>query len=123
MERTQRRYFVYVLAGPGNNGGDGLVIARLLHKAGFDTIVVIPQLSDSFSPDFMINRERLEKIGFSKIILLGEEDRFPLCSGNTVIVDALFGTGLNRSVYGIAGKLIEKINAMDAVIISIDIPS
>jgi len=123
MERFSGDTLFYVFAGPGNNGGDGLVIARLLHKAGFDTVVVIPQLSDSFSPDFMINRERLERIGFSKIILLGEEDRFPLCLGNTVIVDALFGTGLNRPVYGFAGKLIEKINAADAVIISIDIPS
>jgi NAD(P)H-hydrate epimerase len=123
MDRFSGDTVFYVFAGPGNNGGDGLVIARLLHNTGFDTVVVVPKISESFSPDFIINRDRLEKIGFNKIFLLGEEDQFPVCRENTVIVDALFGTGLNRPVDGFAGNLIEKINAVDVIRISIDIPS
>ena len=123
MERFSGDTFFAVFAGPGNNGGDGLVIARILHKAGFKTVTVIPKISENYSADFTANFEKLKKIGYDGIINLCSIDEFPVFTNNTVIVDALFGTGLNRKVDDLAGKVINFMNEFDAIRISIDIPS
>ncbi len=123
MERFSGDTHIVIIAGPGNNGGDGLVIARLLHNAGFKTAVIIPEISNSFSADFTANKGRLEEIGYNTIVYPGSIGEFPDFKKDKVIVDALFGTGLNRIVDGFARKVIQWINASDAVRVSIDIPS
>lgn len=113
---------VVVFAGPGNNGGDGLVIARLLSLQGFDVeVFVLP--AKKFSADFTINLRRLESIGI-KVKVPGSENELPATLGSDcIVIDALFGSGLNKTIDGFAAKLIDFINKQKAVVVSVDIPS
>jgi hydroxyethylthiazole kinase-like uncharacterized protein yjeF len=111
-----------IVCGNGNNGGDGLAIARQLKAKGCATDVFIVRVAEKDSPDFSQNLLRLEenKIPFS-IISDAEELHFP--NEHFVIIDAIFGSGLSREPEGIAAKIIDRINATGAEKISIDIPS
>lgn len=112
--------FVFI-CGPGNNGGDGLAVARMLFLAGFNASVYYVD-STSYSSDFTINLNRLKKtsIDLKEII---EESDFPLLKHNDIIVDALYGSGLSRPIDGIVAKLVHHINQSGANVVSIDIPS
>ncbi|GAB4092000.1 NAD(P)H-hydrate epimerase [Flaviaesturariibacter terrae] len=108
-----------LFCGPGNNGGDGLAIARLLHGAGRTVTVFIPAEGEG-SADFGQNRERLLATNlplqpWSASDLPGPE--------NSIIIDALFGTGLGRPLAGAAADLVERINNSGRTIVSIDLPS
>lgn len=111
---------IRVICGPGNNGGDGLAIARLLSLEGYELDVYYVKLSDRFSADFAINLERLEKI---KLTLLTEGDIIPDFHDSEIVIDALFGSGLTRPVDGLAAEIIHHINNSLSTIVSIDIPS
>ncbi len=112
---------VSIFAGPGNNGGDGLAIARMLCQKGFSvrTYVCGSKLSD----DALMNYERLllQKLSYIKFII--SADDLPGIKSNEIIVDALFGSGLSRPVEGIFLEIIKHLNYASAPIISIDIPS
>lgn len=110
---------VAVMIGSGNNGGDGLAIARLLLEAGFrvDVHRVFPK--KSFQGDALTNYNRLVAMNVS---FLGTEGN-SLASDVALIVDAIFGTGLNRSVRGTVADLLAKINAHPAKILAVDLPS
>ncbi|MCC5917329.1 MAG: NAD(P)H-hydrate dehydratase [Cryomorphaceae bacterium] len=109
----------HLVCGTGNNGGDGLVIARKLLSSDFEVHVWIPAFSTSESPDFLSNLKRLEEIGAK----VQKVERLPdNCSGGTII-DALFGTGLNRPLEGKYKDLVTSINALSTTVISIDLPS
>ncbi len=108
---------VVVLAGPGNNGGDGLVIARLLHERDYPVAVRIVRFTNKMSPDFALNLSRLEATG---VEVRDFDGRLPEAD---LYVDALFGTGLNRPAAGIATQAIEALNGSDKPVLSIDIPS
>lgn len=113
---------VIVFAGPGNNGGDGLVIARLLLQQGYDVEVFALPAKD-YSADFTINLHRLEAFGI-KVKFTESENELPATlSPDCIVVDALFGSGLNKAVGGFAAKLIDFINEQKAVVVSVDIPS
>lgn len=111
-----------VFCGPGNNGGDGLVIARYLHEANFKVCCYIVAFSKKFSEDFMTNKKRLESVGVEPIILDNEKDLVNL-KPNQIIIDAIFGTGLSRPAEGFAKSAIEKINKFNSEVVSVDIPS
>jgi NAD(P)H-hydrate epimerase len=115
--------FFKVFVGPGNNGGDGLAIARLLSDNGFSVIVFVLKITDKFSDDFSINLERLKSLQEVKIKELSEDITFPKIEADDVIIDALFGTGLSRPLTGFAASLINYLNEFAEEIISIDIPS
>lgn len=112
---------VFVFCGSGNNGGDGLVIARHLYQKGFNITVFIKNISQEFSPDATHNFQFLKEISGIGIMNFADfnPDDIP---GNAVIVEALFGTGLNRSVHEEEEQLIRKINQIKVVKIAIDIP-
>lgn len=115
---------VQVFAGPGNNGGDGLAVARLLLTNGYAVEVYMLSKSEKLSPDARINYDKLlEFPGFNKIYFLEDEPSFPLSSSNAVILDSLFGTGISRPPEGLAAATIGRINHSEALIIAIDIPS
>lgn len=126
---------VNVIAGSGNNGGDGLAIARMLAEHGYDVEVLLAGNPDNLSPSCRINYERFtgEAGGKDRLILLREEDQakgenVPLpgwdeANTKAVIIDALFGSGLTRPVTGFYAKLIESVNRLDRLVISIDVPS
>ncbi len=112
-----------VFAGPGNNGGDGLVIARKLSEAGKKVRVFIVEFTNKFSNDFQLNYKRLE-LTKAKIYHIKDISQFPGVVTYSVVIDAIFGSGLSRPVLGFAGEIIRKINNIDnKIVISIDIPS
>jgi ADP-dependent NAD(P)H-hydrate dehydratase / NAD(P)H-hydrate epimerase len=115
--------FVF-FCGNGNNGGDGLAIARLLAEQGVAAQVFILRISENDASDFSVNLSRLQKQGKAPVAFLENEpaERFDLQPG-TIIVDAIFGTGLSREPEDAAANWIDYINKLDATRISIDIPS
>ena len=104
---------VAVVCGMGNNGGDGLALARMLASDGMRVEVYVIALSDKGSPDFEINKQRLSAMGINICHVSLAED-FLLNSSVDIIVDAVFGSGLTRPLAGEVAKIIEKINAFDA---------
>jgi len=112
-----------IFTGPGNNGGDGLVLARLLSYGGFRTEVFDVKISDKYSDDFKVNRKRLETLGGVPFIEIADAGQIPQLSQDEIVIDAIFGSGLSRPVEGLALEVIKFINASGCTVISIDIPS
>ena len=114
---------IKVVCGLGNNGGDGLVIARLLLKAGYDVDVIILRYSEKCTDDFKINEERLKKLKKKNIIEITKISEFPVFTDDDVIIDSIFGSGLTKPIEGFLAKVIENINKNKAFVISVDLPS
>ena len=115
----QKEYAVF--CGTGNNGGDGLAIARMLQHANIKTNVLVIGDAETGSADFKINLARLKETGTP--ISFITETLITIPSSKTVIIDAVFGTGLNRPAADYRQSIIEQINACTNEIVSIDIPS
>lgn len=114
-------YFNFtIFCGRGNNGGDGIAIARLLHQHNYKVSVFVAGLSRG-SGDFEENLCRYRETN-SKLEFINSEDAFPSLE-NTIVIDAIFGTGLNKKPAGIYPLLIKYINSHAERIISIDVPS
>lgn len=113
---AQKKFAVF--CGPGNNGGDGLAIARMLIQNGLLVKVYLVSGKEG-SPDFNTNLHRLEAITTVEVI---NENSTPDIS-DSVVVDAIFGNGLNKKISGSIEKIIQHINSTAKEIISIDIPS
>ncbi len=111
-----------IFCGKGNNGGDGLAIGRLLTENKFHVSVYIVESNSEGSADFQINLKRLKEIS-GDIYFLESAESFPFIQKEEVVIDALFGTGLNKKPSGIYQKLIEHLNETGSKIIAIDIPS
>lgn len=122
IQHVDRNTCFKIFCGKGNNGGDGLAIARLLSQKKYKVSVYIIGDNKTGSPDFETNLKRLQKTS-SEIILLKDQKSFPALHKEDVIIDALFGTGLNKKPGGLFASLIKYINANDSAIISIDVPS
>jgi NAD(P)H-hydrate epimerase len=114
---------IKIFAGKGNNGGDGLVIARQLAENGFPVWVYYPKSDNHPTKDFAQNFERLQQQGKVPITDISNSDCFPTINKNDVIIDALFGSGLTRKVEGFMAELIAHINKESCMTIAIDIPS
>ncbi len=112
---------VYIFCGTGNNGGDGLGIARLLYAWNFDVRVFVVKGTSFESPDFKLNLDRLSKLILVNTI--NSEDEIPDSDKADVIIDGIFGSGLSRPVDGLYAAVIEKLNAASAIRVAIDIPS
>jgi NAD(P)H-hydrate epimerase len=122
VQNFDDEYHFKIFCGRGNNGGDGLAIARLLKSIKYNVSVFIPSGESAGSGDFEENLRRLRKTSVD-IFYLKDQQSFPAISDLDVIIDALFGTGLNKPVTGLYGDLIDFINATDCKTISIDVPS
>lgn len=112
----------YIFCGVGNNGGDGLVITRLLHVAGFKLKSFIVNFSDKRSADFNSNLERLEQLNFQPINIKSIAD-FQIIEKDVIVIDAIFGLGLKYSPKGFTKGLIKHLNHSKNYILSIDFPS
>lgn len=116
---------VVVVAGPGQNGGDGWVVARQLRNRGFDPVGVLVGEERKVKGDARTNLEVLRALDVPVHVLapdaLGSLDE--LLGGATLIVDALFGTGLDRPVRGGYADVIDRINAQPVPRVSLDLPS
>ncbi|HKY53597.1 MAG TPA: NAD(P)H-hydrate epimerase, partial [Anaerolineales bacterium] len=111
-----------VVCATGNNGGDGLGIARLLHEHGYEVKVWVVKGTVSESIDFKVNLDRAKEYKLEILELTNESDeRF--FSDRDVLIDALFGSGLTRPVTGIYARVIACVNNADATRVAVDIPS
>ncbi|MBW6492170.1 MAG: NAD(P)H-hydrate dehydratase [Lentimicrobium sp.] len=114
---------IKVICGSGNNGGDGLVISRLLHQAGANVEVFVIRYSADESEDFRANFDRLAEMPGLIITDIYEQDPEIEITEDDVVIDALFGTGLSRPLLGLAAEIVGQINQSGAPVISIDMPS
>ena len=114
---------VCVFCGTGNNGGDGLAIARMLHHRFFNVHVYICHLSKNETPDFQKNLELLPQRAQILRGSLRENDAFPQLPEDAIVVDALLGGGLSRPVDGYWADFFTYLNNSDLEIVSVDIPS
>lgn len=112
----------HVVSGMGNNGGDGLAIARLLHLNGLKVRVTRLAHRGSASPDNSENWERASSSGIRMDSLSGNEHELTI-GGNEIVIDALVGTGLNAPFSGWIIDVIGMINRSERPVISIDMPS
>ncbi|HMH23105.1 MAG TPA: NAD(P)H-hydrate dehydratase [Puia sp.] len=115
-----RSFTVY--CGKGNNGGDGLAIARMLSAQDCPVTVQILEFGHKGTDDFQTNLARLHKTPVEISFIQGEESLHAIPAGN-IIIDALFGSGLNRVLEGVSARLVEHINSSGNEVIAIDIPS
>lgn len=128
MHRWDKQRVVYIFAGPGNNGGDGLAIARLLAEQNYKVAAYLFNIKGHLSEDCEINRDRITEIleGDSKNLVFKEVTQgfdFPNVRQHDIVVDALFGTGLSKPLSGGFAGLVRKINSLHCNVVSIDIPS
>lgn len=112
----------YIFCGKGNNGGDGLVIARLLHQKNRPVHVFILEFGQIGTPEFQHNLQLLHSLAVN-IHFLQPGIPLPVIPENYLVIDALLGTGINRPVEGRMAALIQHLNAAGNPIISIDVPS
>jgi NAD(P)H-hydrate epimerase len=113
-----------VVCGKGNNGGDGLAIARMLIHAAHQVDVFILEYTDSSSPDFAANMELLKQIPSLRLHHITSTADLKIESTNgTIIIDAILGTGINKPTDGLIAETIELINKSGTKVISIDVPS
>jgi hydroxyethylthiazole kinase-like uncharacterized protein yjeF len=113
---------IHIFCGVGNNGGDGLAIGRQLASRGYHVVCYGVVFSSNPSKDFETNKQRLVEQGIPYISIKTIND-IPKITSDSVIIDAIFGSGINKPVNGIAKDVILAINQVNPQIIAIDIPS
>jgi ADP-dependent NAD(P)H-hydrate dehydratase / NAD(P)H-hydrate epimerase len=120
FERSRR---IFIFVGPGNNGGDGLALARLLDTNRYEPRVYYIDFAKKTSDDWDKNHERLNSE--TKVVMnyLTSANQFPVINEQDIIIDAIFGSGLTRPTDGLASEVIKLINSVNAQVVSIDIPS
>ncbi len=113
-----------VFAGPGNNGGDALAVARLLAEQGYSVSAYLFNITSHLSVDCEQNRKRLEENRRIKdFVVVTQEFDPPVLTAETVVIDGLFGSGLNKPLAGGFASLVKYINNSPAKVVSIDVPS
>ena len=134
---TNKQSSIVIFAGVGNNGGDGLVIARILNRLGYKVDVYVVEYKDIYSDDCAHNLRRIkaEKISYKKI---HNNSDIPSLVFYDIVIDGIFGIGLARDINGIASDVIKEINKfslqttanidlaktkISKSVISIDVPS
>jgi len=113
-----------IICGKGNNGGDGLVIARKLHESGKSVRVLLLADPAELRGDSAVNFEKLpvKPVLARKAEEIGSEAARAVFEGD-VLIDAILGTGFRPPVTGVYAQAIERINASTAPVIAVDIPS
>jgi hydroxyethylthiazole kinase-like uncharacterized protein yjeF len=117
---------VAVLSGKGNNGGDGFVVARTLYQRGIEVSVFLVGQVAEIKGDARINIEILGRLGITVVEIADEsawELHFSEISEHTLIVDALFGTGLKSPLSGIYETILADVNGSGIPVVAIDLPS
>jgi NAD(P)H-hydrate epimerase len=114
---------VHIFCGKGNNGGDGLAIARLLSTNKIHVVVHILEFGHLGTDDFQANLAALHQHPDVVIKFIQSKENFPTLSKDDLIVDALLGTGLNRSLESVTKDLVNHLNSQSKTCVSIDVPS
>ena len=114
---------VYILAGTGNNGGDGIAVARLLHQRFYPVKVVVCAFGGKHSADFEAQIRLLPAHAALEVVWLDRASVQPEVPDKAVLIDALFGTGLTRPLEGPWLPFIEWVNQLPHDVVAIDVPS
>lgn len=114
---------VTLFAGPGNNGGDALAVARLLAEKDYKVEVFLFNTKGELSPDCQANKELLETMDEVTFTEVNTQFVPPHLTTEYLVVDGLFGSGLNKPLTGGFAAVVKYINASPATVVSIDIPS
>lgn len=118
VKRESTTSKIAVVCGTGNNGGDGFAIARLLKAQGFQATPFLIPFREELSPDCQINSDKLDAV----LYVRPTDDDLHFDSFD-IVIDAIFGTGLKRPAEGFVANVIAKINASNAKVYSVDLPS
>lgn len=116
---------IHIICGTGNNGGDGLCIARQLHARAYSIRVHIVWFNNQPSPDFLLNLKRLEQQGNISLFHLHPNTPLPNIAPTDIVIDAIFGSGLTRSIVDpFCAAIIQHINNSAAcAVVAVDMPS
>ena len=114
---------VVVFAGPGNNGGDALAVARMLLDQGYNVQAFLFNISGHLSEDCAANRARLTDKKVKSFVEVTQEFDPPRLEEDMLVIDGLFGSGLNKPLAGGFASLVKYINSSPAKVVSIDVPS
>jgi NAD(P)H-hydrate epimerase len=121
-----RRLRVTIMCGPGNNGGDGMVAARHLSERGHEVVVFLGVPRASFRGDAKVQLRIISRLGMDISVLSSHssfERAFCRISESDVVLDALFGTGLDRGLTGNWAECVRLINSCSGLIVAVDVPS
>jgi ADP-dependent NAD(P)H-hydrate dehydratase / NAD(P)H-hydrate epimerase len=119
-----RHQYIAILCGKGNNGGDGLAIARLLHDLGYQTRVYIIAAAGKSSDDFEINYERLCQYADIAVVNIDTVADLPPFEPQDLLIDAILGSGLSRPITaGVLADIIHAINDLPNLVVAVDIPT
>lgn len=121
--RWNKSHRIIVFAGPGNNGGDAVAVARMLHLKNYQVQVILFNIKGSISDDCLTNIRRLQECGFTNYTEVSTQFDPPKLTADDIVIDGLFGTGLNAPLSKGFAALVQYINASAAKVVSIDIPS
>lgn len=115
---------IVIFSGPGNNGGDALAMARMLSEQNYQVSVYLFNISGHLSADCAANKQRLLDTKLAKnFVEVSTEFDPPVLDSNTLVIDGLFGSGLNKPLAGGFASLVKYINASPSKVVSIDVPS
>ncbi len=124
VQRYGKERPVVVFAGPGNNGGDALAVARMLAGKGYSVEVYLFNINKSLSDDCAENMKRLHgSKNLKRFVEVIDNFTPPVLNDNSIVVDGLFGSGLNKPLSGGFAALVKVINSSPATVVSIDMPS
>ena len=114
---------ILFFAGPGNNGGDALAIARMMAEHDYFCEVYLIDFGKTLQGEPAENWRRLEEQGKVKLSRIESKESIPVILDDIVVVDGLFGSGLSRKLDGLPLQIAEKVNHSKAMVVAIDIPS
>lgn len=114
---------VHIFAGTGNNGGDGVATARLLHQRGYEVALSVCDFGSRHSADFLEQIRRLPMHDNAPVVWLKAPSEAQAPGARAIVVDALFGTGLTRPLEGLWAAMVEWLNRLPNEKVAIDLPS
>ena len=114
---------VTIFAGPGNNGGDALAVARMMAEKGYKIEVFLFNTKGELSPDCQTNKELVEMMEEVKFHEISTQFVPPALTPDHLVIDGLFGSGLNKPLSGGFAAVVKYINSSPAMVVAIDIPS
>lgn len=118
----EKKQEILILAGTGNNGGDALVVARLLHQSGYRVTVCVVDQGGRYTEDCAHNLRLVKAEQITCNTITSVQD-LPVMEQFDLLIDGIFGTGLSREVEGVTAEVIEAINKSGKPVYSIDLPS
>ncbi len=122
-DRWDRSHRMVIFAGAGNNGGDAVAVARMLHERGYRVEVYLFNTSGNIAENTRINIQRLQEAGCTAYTEITNSFKSPVLVEEDVVIDGLFGIGLTRGLEGGFAAVVQFINQSPASVVALDIPS